>query len=84
MDPLELLREQMQFQSLRSLARRIRISPTYLSEILSRKKAPGPKILRYLKLERVPGPVSYRLKTPRQKKVNTEVRPRVDLPAAEL
>ena len=68
MDPVELLRAQMEYQSLRSLARRMRIAPTYLSAVMRRTKAPGPKILRYLKLERVPGPVSYRLKVSRQKK----------------
>jgi len=68
MDPLALLRAQMVGQSLRALARKMHVSSAYLSEVLLQKKTPGPKILRYLKLEKVPGPVTYRERPPRQKK----------------
>jgi len=77
MDPLEMLRAQLAGQSLRSLARKMRVSNPYLSSVLLKKQPPGPKILRYLGLERVKS-VTYRPKPPRQKKL-----PREAVPATE-
>jgi len=74
MDPRTLLRAQLSDQSLRSLARKMRISAAYLSDVLTGKMEPGPKILNYLGLERVELPAVYRQK-PRQKKLSAEARP---------
>ena len=38
--------------SLRALAREIRISPAYLSDVLRGNRYPGPKIAKYLSLKR--------------------------------
>jgi hypothetical protein len=62
MDPVHLLKEQMNGQSLRSLARKMHISAAYLSTVMLRKKAPGPKILKYLGLEKIELPKVYREK----------------------
>lgn len=56
----------------RALARKMHISDVYLSEVVRGIKSPGPKILRYLGLERIEGPVTYRQKPPRQKKLPRE------------
>ncbi len=60
MEPLELLRSRMTGKSLRALAREIPCSAPYLSDVLNGNRAPGPRILAYLGLEKEKGPVIYR------------------------
>lgn len=50
--PAKLLRAKMKDRSLRSLAREMGVSATYLSHVVNGKRTPGPKILGYLKMSR--------------------------------
>ena len=52
-DPLEILEKQIEATSLRQTAAKHGISSAYLSDIMLRKKGPGPKVLRSLGLSRV-------------------------------
>jgi len=52
-DPLADLSKQIKGSSLRKTARKHGISAAYLSEIMTGKKAPGPKILDSLGVKRV-------------------------------
>lgn len=66
MDPIALLQERMRGRSMRDLAREIPCSPAYLSDIFNGNRPIGPKILRYLGLEKVQTYV-YRKPTRRRK-----------------
>ena len=58
MEPLDLLAEKKVGKTLRGMAREIGISAPYLQQVLKRERPPGPKILGYLGLEKLP--ISYR------------------------
>lgn len=60
-DPLQMLNAQLKKSTQRDLAKRIGISPQYLSEILNRGKPPPEKVLDYLGLEEI---IVYRPKRP--------------------
>ena len=51
-DPIKLLTDELREQSLRSLAKQIGCSASYLSDVMNRKLPAGPVILDYLKLDR--------------------------------
>lgn len=52
MNPVELLRKRMEGRSLRALAREIPCSAPYLSDIFNGNRPAGPKILKYLGIEK--------------------------------
>ena len=60
MDPIQLLRDRMKGKTMRELAREIPCSAPYLSDIFNGNRAPGPKILTYLGIEKRTGPEIYR------------------------
>ena len=60
MEPIELLRSRLTGKSMRALAREIPCSAPYLSDVLNGNRAPGPRILAYLGLEKQPVPAIYR------------------------
>lgn len=50
---MQLLGHAILLESKSALAKEMGISPAYLSDILNKKRAPGDKVLRSLKMERV-------------------------------
>lgn len=60
MDPITLLKERQFGLSLRQYARQIGISAPYLSDVYRGNRRPGPKILKYLGLEKIATPVTYK------------------------
>ena len=66
-----MLKEVQGERTLRELADQVGCSQTLLSFVLNRKRDAGPKILRFLGLERVRPPVSYR-KRGRKAKANAD------------
>lgn len=50
----------IRFMGLRAFARQLKVSPGYLCDVVKGRSAPGPKILRALKLEVVPPVIRYR------------------------
>jgi transcriptional regulator with XRE-family HTH domain len=61
-NPLTMLQKKLRGRSQLDLAKEIGCSETYVSLVLSGERDPGPRILEYLGLEKVTGPVSYRKK----------------------
>lgn len=57
MNPTEMLRKRAHASSIRAVAREAKCSAAYVSDVLSGKRAPGPKILAYLGIEKA---VRYR------------------------
>jgi transcriptional regulator with XRE-family HTH domain len=56
-DPIRILRESLNSSSQSAMARKIGISPQFLSDVLNEKRGPGDRILDYLGIEKV---VTYR------------------------
>jgi hypothetical protein len=52
MDPIELLNQKKGHRPLRELAAEIGISVPFLSYVLNRQRDPGPKVLKFLGIER--------------------------------
>lgn len=61
-DPLELLRNELEHMTQKELAKRIGISPAYLNDMLKRHRRVYGKALDYLNLEEV---VTYRFRKQR-------------------
>jgi hypothetical protein len=59
LDPLQMLRDRLKSQSLRSVARELDCSAAYLSDVMNGKRPVGPSIVEALGLEKI---VSYRRK----------------------
>lgn len=51
-NPIEMLKKRQGTQSLRTLAKQIPCSAAYLSDVLRGQRAPGPRILNFLGIER--------------------------------
>lgn len=56
-DPLAMLKRRQGTRSQKALAEELGITPSYLCDVLQRRRDPGPQVLRALGLERV---VTYR------------------------
>lgn len=62
-DAIALLKSKIEGGSLREYAASIKCSPSYLSDILHGRRAPGPKVLKALGLDRgIETVVTYRKK----------------------
>jgi transcriptional regulator with XRE-family HTH domain len=53
MDPVEMLAARKAGKTMRELAQEIGCSAPYVNDVLKRKRAPGPSILKYLGLTAV-------------------------------
>jgi len=59
LDPIEMLRQRCAGKAQSAVADEMGISPQYLSDVISRRRKPGQKVLKALGLERQ---VTYRRK----------------------
>lgn len=73
-DPIARLRAHAEESSARQLAWQIGVSAAYLGEVLAKAKPPGPKILKWLGLERVEK-VTYREVAARRRRAKRKGEP---------
>ena len=53
MDPLAILKEQVRQTNQTTVAKRLRVTPSYLNDVLNKRRQVGPKLLRAMGIKKV-------------------------------